>query len=565
LAGFAATLTATAQPPAQQPKRLQKQAEAQKKAEDDRKAAEAKSTDDAKKADDLAKLEKTLKQPAKLPTGPVTKDPAELARTIDAGIDAKLAARKVPASPPCTDSEFIRRAYLDLTGVIPPADKARTFIDSRETDKRTKLIDELLASSNYGKHQADVWMSLLVQKTSDNRRVDFAPFRDWLTEQFNDNTSWSAIVSDLITANGAYGKVPATGFYLSNNTVDKMTDQVTKLFLGVSMQCAQCHDHKFEDWKQKEYWSFTQFFMKVGIGGGAGAKVDDTAVVKEGGPINRKKSPLPEAAMSLPASFLRDGGPLKLSTPEPYRPVLAKWVTGEKNPYFAKAMVNRVWGQFFGTGFVNPLTDMGPNETPSHPELLAGLAHQFAGGGYDLKKLIRAVCRTSAYQRSSKPLPGNEKDESLFSHVAVKVMSPEVLYDSTMAVMGGPAAGPAVRGPMAQQKGAPVGRREQFVNFFLAGADATNSTEYEAGIPQALKLMNSRQMTNPAAVRSLIGLKPVKTEAIEKLYLTTLARRPTSEEAAKMADYITKSPIEMDGYADILWALLNCSEFTMVR
>ncbi len=363
--------------------------------------------------------------------------------------------------------------------------------------------------------------------------------------------------------------MPAAAFYMSNNTVDKMTDQVSKLFLGVSIQCAQCHDHKFEDWKQKEYWSFTQFFMKVSIGGGAGAKVMDDATVNETDRVNRKKSPLPEAAMTLPASFLRDGI-TKLNPTSPYRPTLAKWLTAEKNPYFSKAMVNRVWAQFFGTGFCNPLTDMGPNETPSHPELMANLAHQFGGGGFDLKNLVRAVCLSNAYQRSSKAVSGNEKDETCFSHMAVKIMSPEMLFDSTMAVTGGPPAGPAGR-PMAQKppmaaKGAPAAnRREQFVNFFLAGAESTNSTEYEAGIPQALKLMNSRQMTNPAAVRTLIGLRPVKAEAIEKLYLMTLTRRPTSEETKKMGEYIAKSPIEMDGYADVLWALLNCSEFTMVR
>jgi hypothetical protein len=256
---------------------------------------------------------------------------------------------------------------------------------------------------------------------------------------------------------------------------------------------------------------------------------------------------------------------VKLNPNDPYRPVLAKWVTGEKNPYFAKAMVNRVWAQFFGTGFVNPLTDMGPNETPSHPELLAELAHQFAGGGYDLKNLVRAVCRTNSYQRSSKTVPANEKDDRLFSHMAVKVMTPEMLYDSTMAVTGGPGTGPGARAPIAPMKGVGQNRRDQFVNFFLAGAEAANSTEYEAGIPQALKLMNSRQMTNPAAVRTLIGLKPVQAEAIEKLYLLTLARRPTTEETKKMTDFVSKSALEMDGYADILWALLNCSEFTMVR
>ncbi|MFO0935935.1 MAG: DUF1553 domain-containing protein [Gemmataceae bacterium] len=345
-----------------------------------------------------------------------------------------------------------------------------------------------------------------------------------------------------------------------------MTDAVSKNFLGVSIQCAQCHNHKFEDWKQTEYWSLAQFFMRVEVQGAAMARVKEPVVHEVKNP-NRKRVPLPPDAKSVPARYLRDTVPVSLPNDGPIRPALAKWVTSPTNPYFARSMVNRVWSQLFGTGFVTPVDDMGPNAAVSHPKLLNALSAHFAADNFDVKDLVRAIVLSKTYQRTGKPgaEESSEDDPQLFARMAVKVMTPEQLYDSTFAIVGTAAADAArARAKAANLPKAVVDPRERFVNFFLAGQEMASTTEYEVGIPQALKLMNSRQMTNPATVKKIVGTKS-QNAAIDELYLTILSRRPTSSEVALVTKHLQSSTKADEGYADLFWALMNCSEFTLIR
>ena len=555
---------ALAQPPNAKQQLRKQVMENQKKAEELKKREEDRAKGEKQKVE-LAKNEKGTK-PEKFTPAKIG-DATAVATMIDKEIDAKLVEQKIAAGENATDSEFLRRAYLDLIGIIPSVEKARLFLDDPSPGKRATLIDELLASTQFGHHVADEWMALLVTRTSDQRRITFEPLREWLTGQFNKNRPWNQIVTELIAAEGTQEKNPATTFYLSNNTVDKMTDAVSKTFLGVSIQCAQCHDHKFEDWKQTEYWSLAQFFMRVEVQGGAMAKAADPAIHEVKNP-NRRKLPLPEDAKSVPARYLRETTPVNLPADGPIRPTLAKWLTSTTNPYFAKAMVNRVWSQLFGTGIVTPVDDMGPNAIASHPKLLNALAANFAADNFDLKNLIRAMVLSKTYQRTGKPTGGEgDDDPRLFARMAVKVMTPEQLYDSTFAIVGVAANDEArMRMKMANAgaKGNPPDAREKFVNFFLAGQEMASTTEYEIGIPQALKLMNSRQIGNPAAAKKLVATK-TGTAAIEELYLATLSRRPTSGEIETMTKYVTAAPNATAGYGDVLWALLNCSEYTLVR
>jgi chemotaxis protein histidine kinase CheA len=535
-----------------------------KKAEEERQAAEAaKKAADAKRAEARKAAEENQAEPLKPARIGGEKDAAAVAKFIDAQVAAKLAAEKVPASPACTDEEFVRRAYLDLAGVIPTAEQAKAFLESTAADKRGKLIDELLDSPNYARHRADLWMALLVQRTSDNRRVDFASLRNWLDEQFAANKPWNEVTTDLLTSTGQQEKNPAVGFYLSNNTVDKMTDEVAKVFLGVQLQCAQCHDHKFNDWKQTDYWAMAQFFMKVEIGG---VNKDPNPTVQEKPNVRRnaKNNTLPESAKQLDPKFLQ--GPMaEVGLGEPYRPVLAKWVTAPTNPFFAKATVNRVWAELFGRGIVNPVDDMVGQNLPSHPELLEALAADFAANGFDLKHLLRGVCNSAAYQRSSKPAAGNETaPPHLYAKMTVKILSPEQLFDSLAAVTKFEEPRPKTRDKAV--KGFQPGARDRFVTFFLAGAEMVSTVEYEAGIPQALKLMNSKQTAsgNPLAVRSVVG-NARGAEAVEKIYLSALSRYPTAAERAKLTDYVAKAGNPQEALGDVLWAVLNSSEFTVNR
>lgn len=506
------------------------------------------------------------KPPATDPKPPSGQDPAALARRIDGHLDRKLAAAGVSPVPQSSDDEFVRRAYLDLTGVIPTLAQAKAFLDDKSPGKRSRLVDELLADPNFGRHLTDGWMAKLIPGGTDNRFVPRDPFGDWLEKQFNDNRPWNEVVSDILTAAGTIEDNPAVTYYLTNRSADKLTDQTTQHFLGVQLQCAQCHNHPFTAWKQDEYWAVAAFFSKVKPDAPRNALkgIDNTKLgVQEGIGRSKSKEFFPDGAKTVPAKFL--GGPEpELNRAEPYRPVLAKWLTAADNPYFARAMANRVWGQLFGRGIVNPVDDLHDGNPPSHPELLDELAKDFAANGFDLKYLYRAVCNTQAYGRTSKPTKGvADPDPALFARMTVKVMSPEQLFDSLAQVTGSQAQ-VAERMKNSPKRG-PVGPRNQFVQFFLAGAEEANPVEYEAGIPQALKMMNSRLVGNPAAVRAYASASDPPAAVFERVYLAALSRRPTPAEVKKLNAYLAKSANPAAGYSDVLWAVLNSSEFTMVR
>ena len=499
--------------------------------------------------------------------------PASAADTSAAGLTArvdqllarKLSAEKVPASARADDAEFLRRVTLDLTGVIPSADRAAAFLASKAPDKRARLIDELLASPRFGQHLADLWQDLLLVRSSDNRRLQATSFHNWLRDSFNANKPWDTLVRELLTASGNQNANPAVTYFMSNATVDKITDNVTRNLLGVQLQCAQCHNHPFTGWKQTEYWGMAAFFMKVQVGNfKKAAKNGGTVGVTEAAKPakRRKKNALPPSAKVVPARFLQGAEPA-LQPNQPYRPVLAQWVTSSKNPFFARAMVNRVWAQLFGRGLVNPVDDMHEGNAPSHPELLKKLTAGFSNG-FDVKALYRTLCNSQAYQRTSRPVKGNEEAEAaLYSRMAIKVLSAEQLFDSLSEVAGKPANNkkakrakkPLVKG---KKQGGP---RAAFIAAFRLDEGA-DPTEYQAGIPQALRLMNSQQFNTNALVNDLVRSGKTPEQAIDQLYLATLSRHPRAAEASKLLAHVQKVG-PRQAYGDIAWALLNSSEFSL--
>jgi hypothetical protein len=366
---------------------------------------------------------------------------AALSRLIDQQVNERLSAEKIKPSDRAGDAEFLRRAYLDIVGHIPSADKAAAFLDSKDANKRAKLIDELLASPDYGAHMADIWQALLlVHGDSTKRGLDTEPMVEWLKDNFNQNKPWNKMVHEIVTASGELDKNPAATYFVSQGTVDKMTDNVTKVFLGVQLQCAQCHNHPFTEWKQTEYWGMAAFFMRVQPSANIQkATKDGTKLsVVENDKVKRGKNGLPESAKIVPPKFLAGDSP-KVGA-GPLRPVLADWMTSAKNPYFSKAMANRIWGQFMARGLVNPVDDMHDGNHASHPQLLLELAEQFSANDFDVKYLIRAICNSEAYQRTSKPNSDNlEAPPQLYSRMAVKMMTGEQFVDSLQEVVGAPA------------------------------------------------------------------------------------------------------------------------------
>lgn len=492
-------------------------------------------------------------------------DSRELSRRIDHFIDAGFRGERVSPSPRSNDAEFLRRVYLDIIGCIPTVEKAVAFLDSRDANKRSKLIDELLATNDYGKHQADIWQQILLPRTSDNRAVPFDKMVKWLEESFNANKPWNEMVREILTAEGDMDENGVVVYYLANATPDKLTDNATRSFLGVQLQCAQCHNHPFVNWKQSEYWGMAAFFTKVRFEGNPrqAAMRRGAVRVHEGG--KGRLARLPVSAKKVPPKFLQGEQP-DLAGSKANRPALAEWMTSAKNPYFRKAMVNRLWAQFFGSGIVNPVDDMHEGHPPSHPQLLAELSEQFVASGFDVKYVIRAICNSQAYQRSSKPASGNrEGGTELFARMAVKVMTPEQMFDSLVRVLGNvPAPANRARRPTAAAaRLRNITPRMLFVAFFK-GEDNADPTEYQAGIPQVLRLMNAPMLNNASMLAPLLKAGKPPGQIIEHLYLAALSRRPTPHERARTVALVRKYPTEpRKAYSDILWALLNSSEFTL--
>ncbi len=491
-------------------------------------------------------------------------DAAALARVIDQAITAKLKAEGVKPSDRADDAEFLRRVHLDLTGKVPTKEAAAAFLADTNPNKRAKLIDQLLDSKEYGVHLTDLWASLMLPRTSDNRRLNADALDKWLEKNFNANTSWDRMVTDLLTATGTQAENGATTYFLANNTVDKMTDSVGKLFMGLQLQCAQCHPHPFTEWTQKQYWETAAYFMKVQPGNvNAAAKNKTSPGVQELPRAKGKRRGLPESAQFLPPKAL-DGTTPKIGANEALRPYLAKWLCTPENKFFSRAIVNRVWAQLFARGFVNPIDDIRPENVPSHPELFETMARQFAQSGFDLKDLYRAICLSETYQRSSKPNDSNRGVEpTLFARMNIKVLSPEQLYDSIQVVLGGDRA-PARPNRPKQPNRPQANAKVAFVNFFNLDEN-WDPMEFQAGIPQVLRLMNSAQMNNPARAQALTREAKTPAEAVEILYLNVLSRKPTAKELDRSLAHLKTVGDNRQGLADLLWVLVNSSEFAVNR
>jgi hypothetical protein len=498
--------------------------------------------------------------PAKSLTGGQKIEASALARIIDQQIAKNMQAEGVKASPRSEDSEFLRRVYLDLVGMVPSAEKVQAFLDSKDANKRAAVIDELLADPRFGKQQAEIWSGLLIPHDSNNRRLSEKPFVAWLAEHFNANQPLNQLVHDLVAAAGSQDENGAVTFFIANPTVDKMTDNVTRMFLGVQLQCAQCHNHPFTDYKQTEYWSVAAFFMKTRLTANPNqaAKKGVSPGIFESNKTGKKQM-LPESAKKVPAQFLRGEQP-KLDEAEPYRPILAKWISSPDNPFFARAMVNRFWYQLFGRGLVSPVDDMHADNNPAHPELLATLTEQFKLNNFDLKYLVRALCNSEAYQRSSKSDSEGTVDPDLYAQRLVRTMTPEQLYDSLATVLQSSEGRGGDRNK-AVKKGPPAGPRDNFLAFFRV--EDPNPLDYQSGIPQALRLMNSAMANNLNAAVKTASSAGTPEQVVQRLYLTALARRPSPEETRRMTEYAARQGNATNAYSDILWALVNSSEFVL--
>jgi hypothetical protein len=494
---------------------------------------------------------------------PATRDPLRVAAAIDRAIDRRLVEAKVPASAQAGDAAFLRRVALDLTGRIPTAGRVSAFLADRRPDRRRRLIDELLADDTYGRNFGTIWYHLLVVPTDDNSRAIHPSFKDWLAKQFNRNRAWDQVVTDVLTAQGSRDANPATVFWMAQVEGGKVArlkpagalGVASQRFLGTRYQCAECHNHPFTGFKQTDFWSLAAFFGKTEVKGasrkaarrGAAPTVQDL-------PPGTGTLAIPDSKGKQVTPRFPDGTPLPAGTTS-LRTAFARWATSAKNPAFARATVNRLWGHLIGRGLVDPVDDFREDSDPSHPDVLDMLAAEFVASGHDLKYLVRCICNSRAYQRSSDVLPANATDDRLCSHGAVKLMSTDVLVESLAIALGKPVAGDAGRRRKKAQDA-----RAKFLKLFDTADERDFSTEYSHGIPQVLQLMNGIEIDKAP---TLLRLQKAGSGAkvIEALYLTTLSRPPTAREMNKASAHVERAPTASKGHADLMWALINSSEF----
>ena len=505
-------------------------------------------------------------------------EPLVMATALDAAIQKKLDASKIPASPLADDAAFMRRVYLDLTGRIPTLEQANAFLASNDIDKRAKLIDELLARPEYGRHFATIWRDLLEDRTPEMGHArDYSwKFIAWMAEGLNQGRGWNEIVKEMLTAEGPATENPRTLFILANvgnddiPRAENITRSVGKFFMGIQVGCAQCHNHPFvKEWKQDDFWGMAAFFGQIrdhtfdGNGGSPkptySEKLNPDAkkelannrrIVRQGllPPVDGPKIAIPSSANPtqtlrvVPAKYFLGDTPT-LDDKGPYRPKFAEWLTSRDNRYFARAAANRLWAHFLGRGWVAPVDNISPGNPPANPEALALLEKEFAACGFDQKHLIRVICNTQAYQRTSRPLKENKADDKLCSHQTFRQLTADQMFDSLYIVIG---------------RKISLGKdRDNGTAIFATKEPDDALTEFNYGIPQFLYQMNSGIANGDRYMTNRFTKSKNKEENIRTMYVTVLSRPPRPAELKLMLAYLDKSATPLDGYRDIFWALVN--------
>ncbi|WP_439630383.1 DUF1549 domain-containing protein [Gemmata sp.] len=529
---------------------------------------------------------------------------AEVAKQIDAAIDQHLAASKMAPAPQSGDAEFLRRAYLDVTGRVPTAKQAAAFLDSTGADKRTKLIDELLALPNYGDQFGRTWRDWIAppELPSDvnSGKQPLAATRNlgnWFAARFNADDGWDVIVRKVLTADGTLKDQPQGMFFsLAGDDTGRpspggATRVVGSLFLGLQLQCAECHKDPFKDYKQSDYWGLAAFFRNVSWkfqGSDLEMVTEATAPAvaapkakpgaKGGLQFNPDKAPF--GSITIPAAALRnsgtvipgkfpEGAKLVAERGVSLRSVIADWLTARENPYFARAFVNRTWAYFFARGIVNPIDDLRSDNPPSHPELLDLLTEEFVASGYKVKHLVRCVTATNAYRRTSRPAKTDAPGlVAKFGRMPVKVLTADALYDSLRLAFAEPVIdlrsyNPKEAGGFGESS--PVGSAfDEFAKLFVTNED--DATDFTHGIPQLLALTNHpRLRSGGKAIDDMVKAKFEPAAAVQALYLATLSRRPTAQESADALAYIAGRGDPRKGYCGVLWMLVNRTEFLVIR
>lgn len=491
----------------------------------------------------------------------------ELAASIDARFFALWKEAGIEQADYVDDATFLRRVYLDLVGTIPSVAQARDFLADQSPDKRRKIVGQLTAEPRSSAHLSRVWRRIMIPLGSPG--VMFAgQLEPWLQQQFAARVPYDKLARDVVTAKGAVAfagfglnQPVRTGspvaFYMAvGNTPDNAASSLSRVFLGVRIGCAKCHNHPFADWRQEDFWGMAAFFAGASVGQ---ANVDKDSRVAKIKPMESDKE--------YAVRFLWSDGPAVVPDDKYPRDMLADWLVSKENPNFAATAVNRVWQQLCGQGLIPQVDDLDQASPKQRAVVLDDLARQFVAAEFDLQWLIEGICKSRIYQRASATAEKPAEDSPLSTHRPLKTLSPEQVFDSLEQALMLPVG----RGDQSPRYN---GQRDQLIQR-LNEAFSDAPDQFRAGIPQALMIMNGilvatgTDLDDSRTLRAVVDAPfLVPSDKIEALYLAALTRKPETRELERMLAHLQGQSDKDErrrAYVDIYWALLNSPEFVLSR
>ena len=524
-----------------------------------------------------------------LPIVPIPSSSVAMASRVDELVDELWAEKDVTPFDQTDDETFLRRVYLDVIGRVPTVAQYDQFFELDAKDRRRQLINELLDSREHALHMGGIWKRVLVpdDETAISRLGGSGKLEQWLSDSFADNIPYDKLVQQLLLAEGRVNESGPLLFYAAAKmNAEELAARTSRTFLGMRMECAECHDHPFDDWSQEDFWGLAAYFAQISRPQGKIEMVSPVLRVHDAD-FGSVKLPETETVIEpkLPVSLRGGHGMTKADIAELQNAVvtdgsrreqLAAWITHPKNSHFAQATVNRIWGHLFGRGLVDPVDDMGGHNLPASPQLLNQLGRYFVQSGFDIREVMRVLLNSRAYQLSSESRGDTSwKDVQYFARISLKPLTAEQLYDSLSTATGRTDLGQQVSVPMAFSIDASADRfsdpgRAAFLAQFRTSID--ERTDYQGGIPQALTLMNGPMIASATSdapkgiLKSLSAPFFDDATRIEKLFIAALTRKPTDEERERYAEFIGSQPDgvkKSETLGDVLWALINSAEFTM--
>jgi hypothetical protein len=501
---------------------------------------------------------------------------------IDEHVLKQLQLLQLRPSPPADDATFLRRAFLDTLGILPTADDVRAFLADRAPNKRARLIDQLLERDEFVDYWAYQWSDLLLVNGTRLRPDAVKAFYSWIRERVKENMPWDQFARELVLARGSSLDNGATNFYALHQDPETMTENISQAFLGLSIGCAKCHNHPLEKWTNDQYYAMSNLLARVrakGWGGdprsGDGAR---TVFVAGRGDLVQPSTGVPQPPAPL------DGEPISDDQTHDRRQHLADWLTAPDNPYFARAITNRVWANFFGVGLVEPVDDLRLSNAASNEELLSAAADFLVEHDYDLKALMRVILQSVTYQTSSVPVATNRDDTRNYSHYYPRRLMAEVALDAVSQVTAVPTEFTQIEYPGADfvktefyTKGtralqlydsAVVSRFLRTFGRNQRMITCTCERSNEPSLVQALHIANGDTIAGKLAakdgkVESLLASGMPNYRIVEELYLSALSRYPTDKELADILAVLNEAPASERRAAieDVFWAVLSSREF----